>query len=54
MNLSRLFVSMCLLMAAVSIFATEADDIKEELKHAQGKEKLQLLSLLCDLSLEDI
>ena len=53
MNLSRLFVSMCLLMAAVSIFATEADDIKEELKHAQGKEKLQLLSLLCDLSLEE-
>ena len=53
MNLSRLFVSMCLLMASVGIFATEADDIKEELKHAQGKEKLQLLSLLCDLSLEE-
>ena len=53
MNLSRLFVSMCLLMATVSVFATEADDTRKRLEHAQGKEKLQLMSLLCDLSLEE-
>ena len=53
MNLSRWFVSMCLLMATVGVFATVADDIKEDLKHAQGSEKLELLAHLCDLSLED-
>ena len=53
MNLSRLFVSMCLLMAAVSVFATEADDIKKRLEHAQGQEKLELLSLLYEASLEE-
>ena len=52
MNLSRLFVSMYLLMAAVSVSATEADGIRKELEHAQGKEKLELLSRLYDLSLE--
>ena len=50
MNLTRLFVSMCLLMATVSVFATEADDIKKRLEHAQGPEKLELLSQLYDLS----
>ena len=53
MNLSRLFVSMCLLMATVSVFATEADDTRKRLEHAQGKDRLELLSLLCDLSLEE-
>ena len=46
-------MSMCLLMATVSVFATETDDTKKRLEHAQGKEKLQLMSLLCDLSLEE-
>ena len=53
MNLGRLLVSMCLLMAMVSVFATEADDIKKRLEHAQGKEKLQLLSQLYELSMEE-
>ena len=53
MNLSRLFVSMCFLMATVSVCATETDDIKKELEHAQGAEKLELLCRLCDLSLEE-
>ena len=53
MNLVRWFVSMCLLMAAMNVFATEADDIKKKLKRADGKEKLELLSRLCDLSLEE-
>lgn len=53
MNLSRLFVSMCFLMATVSVCATEADDIRKKLEHAQGAEKLELLSRLCDLSLEE-
>ena len=41
------------MMATVSVFATEADDTRKRLEHAQGKEKLQLMSLLCDLSLEE-
>ena len=53
MNLGRLLVSMCLLMAMVSVFATEADDIKKRLEHAQGKEKLELLSQLYELSMEE-
>ena len=53
MNLSRLFVSMCFLMATVSVCATEADGIRKKLEHAQGAEKLELLSRLCDLSLEE-
>ena len=53
MNLGRLLISMCLLMAAVSVFSTKADDIKKELKHAKGKEQLQLMSILCDVSLEE-
>ena len=53
MNLSRLFMSMCLLMAMVGVFATEADDIKKQLEHAQGAEKLELLAHLCDWSLEE-
>ena len=53
MNLGRLLVSMCLLMATVSVFATEADDIKKRLEHAQGKEKLELLSQLYELSMEE-
>ena len=53
MILCRLLVSICLLMAAVGVFATEADDIKKELEHAQGKVKLELLAHLCDLSLEE-
>ena len=52
MNLSRLFLSMCLLMATVSVFSTEADDIKKKLEHAQGKEKLEYLARLCDKSME--
>ena len=46
-------MSMCLLMATVSVFATEADDTRKRLEHAQGKDRLELLSLLCDLSLEE-
>ena len=53
MNLGRLLISMCLLMATVSVFSTKADDIKKELKHAKGKEQLQLMSILCDVSLEE-
>ena len=53
MNLSRLFVSMCFLMATVSVCATEADGIRKKLEHAQGAEKLELLCRLCDLSLEE-
>ena len=53
MNLGRLLISMFFLMATVSVFSTEADDIKKELEHAKGKEKLQLMSMLCDVSLEE-
>ena len=53
MKLGRLLISMCLLMATVSVFSTETDDIKKKLEHAQGKEKLELLSRLCDVSLEE-
>ena len=53
MNLGRLLVSMCLLMAMVSVFATDTDDIKKRLEHAQGKEKLELLSQLYELSMEE-
>ena len=53
MNPNRLLVSMFLLMATVFVCATETDDIKGELEHAQGKEKLEYLSRLCDLSLEE-
>ena len=46
-------MSMCFLMATVSVCATEADGIRKKLEHAQGAEKLELLSRLCDLSLEE-
>ena len=52
MNLSRLFVSMCLLMATVNVFSTETDGIKKDLEHAQGKERLELLCRLYEQSLE--
>ena len=52
MNLSRLFVSMCFLMATVSVCATETDDIKKKLEHAQGAEKLELLCHVYEQSLE--
>ena len=53
MNLNRLFTSLLLMvMSMVCVNATEADDIKKKLEHAQGKEKLEYLCRLCDLSLE--
>ena len=52
MNLSRLIVSMCLLMATVGVCATKSDDIKKQLEHAQGAERLELLGELYELSLE--
>ena len=54
MNLNRLFTSLLLMMVStVCVNATEADDIRKQLEHAQGEEKLELLSQLCDLSLEE-
>jgi len=53
MNLGRLLISMCFLMATASVFATEADDIKKKLEHAQGKDRLDLLGVRYELSLED-
>jgi tetratricopeptide (TPR) repeat protein len=54
MNLNRLYTSLLLtVVSMVCVNATEADDIRKELKHAQGKEKLELLSQLCDVSLEE-
>jgi len=52
MNLGRLLISICFLMATASVFATEADDIKKELKHAKGKERLEYLARLCDKSMD--
>ena len=52
MNLGRLLVSMCLLMATVSVFATDTDDIKKKLEHAQGKDRLEWLCQLYEQSLE--
>ncbi len=52
MNLGRLLVSMCLLMAMVSVFATDTDDIKKKLEHAQGKDRLEWLCQLYEQSLE--
>ena len=52
MNLSRLIVSMCLLMATVGVCATKSDDIKKQLEHAQGAERLELLYRLYEQSLD--
>ena len=53
MNLNRLFTSLLLMvMSMVCVNATEADDIKKKLEHAQGKEKLELLGVQYELSLE--
>ena len=54
MNLNRLYTSLLLtVVSMVCVNATETDDIRKELEHAQGKEKLELLSQLCDVSLEE-
>ena len=53
MNLNRLFTSLLLMVASmVCVNATEVDDIKKQLEHAQGKEKLELLCHLYEQSLE--
>jgi serine phosphatase RsbU (regulator of sigma subunit) len=53
MNLNRLFTSLLLtVMSMVCVNAMDADDIKKQLEHAQGKEKLDLLCHQYELSLE--
>ena len=54
MNLNRLFTSLLLtVVSMVCVNATETDDIRKELKDAQGEKKLEFLSQLCDFSLEE-
>jgi serine phosphatase RsbU (regulator of sigma subunit) len=53
MNLNRLFISLLLMVMSMGcVNATETDDIQKRLEHAQGKEKLELLSRLFEKSLE--
>ena len=53
MNLNRLFTSLLLtVMSMVCVNAMDADDIKKQLEHAQGKEKLDLLCHQYEQSLE--
>ena len=54
MNLTRLLTSLLLMVVSmVCVNATETDDIKVKLEHAQGKEKLDLLGALYEQSLEE-
>ena len=53
MNLNRLLTSLLLMVMSMGcVNATETDDIQKCLEHAQGKEKLELLSRLFEKSLE--
>ena len=53
MNLNRLFTSLLLtVVSMVCVNATETDDIRKELKDAQGKKKLGLLRDLYEKSVE--
>ena len=53
MNLNRLFTSLLLtVVSMVCVNATEADDIRKELEHAQGNAKLELLGRLYESSME--
>ena len=53
MNLNRLYTSLLLMMVSmVCVNATGADDIRKQLEHAQGKEKLELLSIQYEQSME--
>ena len=53
MNLNRLFTGLLLMVVSmVCVNATEADDIKKRLEHAQGKERVELLCQLYEQSLE--
>ena len=53
MNLNRMFTSLLLMVVSmVCVSATETDDIKKQLEHAQGKERLELLGELYQQSLE--
>jgi len=54
MNLNRLLTSLLLMVMSMGcVNATETDDIKQKLEHAQGKEKLELLCRLYQQSLEE-
>ena len=54
MNLNRLLTSLLLMVMSMGcVNATETDDIKQKLEHAQGKEKLELLCRLYQHSLEE-
>ena len=53
MNLNRLFTSLLLtVVSMVCVNATETDDIRKELEHAQGNAKLELLGRLYESSME--